>query len=249
MATNYKLFDLLKGMITRVTPIKYGGTGKSTIAEARQHLNFIGTNSIASTADDTPANWAALGTGYVWEDGGKLLNQPARGFVENVYKTTSGGNHLVTQKLHTMSSGYKIYHRAGDLNNGWFNDWTLLLDETNGVQEKILWTNTKHTSNFAAQTLTFADDGYTEIEITGKWSTNYGGSASVKFTKGSGLKTRRLCIIDGACAMRVITVSWTSGNVEIEFSTGTYYSAYNGSAANATSYCIPLEIIATKGVS
>lgn len=121
------------GEIPSPMPIERGGTNATTVEEARQNLNFIGTNSIASTADDTPANWAALGTGYVWEDGGKLLNQPARGFIENVYKVTGAGNYLVTQKLHTMSSGNKIYHRVGDLNNGWFNNWTLLLDETNAL--------------------------------------------------------------------------------------------------------------------
>lgn len=48
MATNYKLFDLLKAMITRVTPIRYGGTGASAAAEALANLGGIDKNNIVS---------------------------------------------------------------------------------------------------------------------------------------------------------------------------------------------------------
>lgn len=88
-------------------------------------FTFLGTNPIASTSDDTTANWDALGTGYAWYDtAGLLIGQPRQwGFVIN-FKITSD----IFQIWNSQSRG-PMYYRCGNA-SGWGKSWTKILDAT-----------------------------------------------------------------------------------------------------------------------
>lgn len=110
-----------------IVPIKKGGTDANTAAEARQNINFIGVNPIASVEEDTTANWAAFGTGVAYISGDdKVSNQPyTYGFIENhVY------NSIVRQIWYSQSTGGSMWIRAG-IASGWYTDWIKIhSDET-----------------------------------------------------------------------------------------------------------------------
>lgn len=54
--------------------IEQGGTNASTAAGARQNINYIGTNPITTTTNDTHEKWAALGTGIAYYNKTGQLN-------------------------------------------------------------------------------------------------------------------------------------------------------------------------------
>lgn len=98
-------------------PIENGGTGASNIKMARQNMFYLGTNPVASSEEDTPQAWAALGIGVFYiTKSGYLIDQPATvGFCLNF---VSG--ELVKQVWFTQSStSATIYQRGGNA-NGWY---------------------------------------------------------------------------------------------------------------------------------
>lgn len=132
-----------------------GGTGGSGLPEARQNINYIGTNPITKPGDDTPANWVALGTGVAYFDGsGKLNKQPtAYGFVKNIVVGT-----IVYQTFYSMNGNSPVWNRSGN-SSGWYSssaNWVKQLDETNGIQMKKVWENASLESSFSNQTLSLA---------------------------------------------------------------------------------------------
>ena len=120
-----------------------------TTAEARQNINFIGTNPIASAEDDTPANWIALGTGHAYINGSeKLKSQPtAYGYLETRVYGTSRVEQIFKSNMNG-STMLRTWKRAGGTSSGWFKEWALILDETNGIQKKKLWENASPSSSF-----------------------------------------------------------------------------------------------------
>ena len=140
-----------------------------TTAEARQNINFIGTNPIASAEDDTPENWAKLGSGFAYINANVLNNQPTTYcFVENkVYTGTDGGGMLIVQTLYALGGNTKAesYSRAGNA-NGWYAasaNWVKQLDEKTGIQHVNAWTNASPTSTFKGQTITAQQMGLTDL--------------------------------------------------------------------------------------
>ncbi len=146
-----------------------GGTGADNAADARQNLNYIGVNPIASIDDDTPTNWAALGTGHAYISGsGKLNSQPATyGVIENMVV-----NETVFQTFisHTTGSVGTKWTRTGK--TGW-DAWVKALDENSGIQIKKLWTNASPSSSFAAQTISVDISDYTHIMMVCNYATTY----------------------------------------------------------------------------
>ena len=85
-------------------------------------MEFLGLEPITTTASDTPANWAALGSGYaVYNTAGMLNGQPNRyGFVVS-YVQKVGNNYNVSQEWIPIGAA-RVYNRAGDTVSGWFGD-------------------------------------------------------------------------------------------------------------------------------
>ena len=88
-----------------------------------QAVAYLGENPVKSTAADTTANWAALGSGYAWYCTGGLLNdQPAQyGFLLNYVNGSD-----VFQIWNSQNSG-PMYTRSGNA-NGWGGSWKKLVD-------------------------------------------------------------------------------------------------------------------------
>ena len=107
--------DGLEGQMTDGTfTLKIAGGG---------YFPFLGENPVKSTAADTTANWAALGSGYAWYCTGGLLNdQPAQyGFLLNYVNGSD-----VFQIWNSQNSG-PMYTRSGNA-NGWGGSWKKLVD-------------------------------------------------------------------------------------------------------------------------
>lgn len=79
---------------------------------------YLGENLIASTADDTTANWAGFGSGYVWYSAAShLIDQPSiYGFLVNIVYGSD-----IFQIWHTQNSG-PMYTRSGNA-SGWSDSW------------------------------------------------------------------------------------------------------------------------------
>lgn len=120
------LNDILYLIGSEGLPEEFGGTHSKSLPKARQNINFIGVNPIASIAEDTPANWATFGTGVARIYGDGLLNeQPsAYGVLENIPLNYDGTN--VMQRFVATSSYEDIngaeFYRAGD-GTEWLFGW------------------------------------------------------------------------------------------------------------------------------
>lgn len=100
----------LADLISNIAP-------NGNMADARQNMNYIGSNPIASTTDDTPENWAALKTGYAVFTANRLKNQPTQyGFVENIVAGNS-----ISQRFISTNAG--VWYRTGNASTGWNNKW------------------------------------------------------------------------------------------------------------------------------
>ena len=80
------------------------------------NMYFRGANQIASTTDDTVANWKTLGNGIFWFGGANQLNnQPSSyGFVINMYTGSSD----IAQIWISAGATHNMYIRKGN-NTGW----------------------------------------------------------------------------------------------------------------------------------
>lgn len=91
-------------------------------------LQVKGTNTIASTDDDTTSNWVAQRNSvHYYTKNGYLTNQPSQyGFLVNLTNDDT-----VVAQLWKMVSNGAIYHRGGGA-NGWHSTgWRQILDDIN----------------------------------------------------------------------------------------------------------------------
>lgn len=135
-----RLWDKIKGYVSGIAPngivdIPHGGTGANTVAEARQNINFIGVNPIASAANDTPANWAAVGSGWARMTSGILQEYPNSQYgcvLENAV-VKSGSVTYVSQKITVLNGYNNTYYRTGSTeNNTWYTNggmWVRSIDD------------------------------------------------------------------------------------------------------------------------
>ena len=229
-----------------VIPVLKGGTGADNIVAVRQNLNFIGTNPITSPAEDTPANWAALGTGHAYIGGsGKLNSQPvAYGFLENMVVNETA---FQTFLSYTTGSVGTKWTRSGK--TGW-NVWVKSLDENNGIQMKKLWQNASPTSNFAAQTINLDLSEYDYVLIEIKSYVNYSFTENQLVRVGAeDYITAKYDIQSQTSYITLTSRLATVTNTGIVFTQGCakYMSASSPAGVNA-SYCIPVRIYGIKGV-
>ena len=218
----------------------------ATIAMARQNLAFIGTNPIASVADDTPANWMALGTGHAYINGsGKLKSQPtASGYLETRVYGTSRVEQIFKSNM-SGSTMLRTWKRAGGASSGWFKEWALILDETNGIQKKELWKNASPTRGFAGQEISLDLSGYAAVEIDFNFSTvtSYGVVDNMRVDVGKGGYCTS--VYSATLARRVFTTS----NSGIVFQDGGMFSTYGSLTITTANTClIPAAIYGIKGV-
>ena len=109
--------------------------GWLSLPQTRQNINFIGTNPISSSDNDTPAKWGTLGGGVAYYDTAGCLNsQPTRyGMLHNM---TTGGSIVSQLWIPVASSLESAYIRYGNL-SGWQGSWKKLLDER--TVKQALW--------------------------------------------------------------------------------------------------------------
>ncbi|MBQ8617664.1 MAG: hypothetical protein IJ418_09130 [Clostridia bacterium] len=111
--------------VTGSLPIANGGTGATTRKDAFNALSFLGTNPITTQADDTTANWNALGSGFAWYNTSELLtDQPSQyGYLIN-YTTN-----VNVFQIWNKQSGGATYFRSGNA-AGWDGGWRKAYDST-----------------------------------------------------------------------------------------------------------------------
>lgn len=212
-------------------------------------VRLLGVNLISSPADDTTANWAALGNGIVYfNQAGCLNNQPKTyGFVENkVYGS------LVFQTFHAMGGSSGVWTRSGNA-SGWYANsanWVKSLDENSGIQMELIWTNASPTSSFAAQTVSLDLSKYDMVLIITRSSTGNAISKTHICKKGC---TERLVMFEEIETSgknvyirgRQVTISETG----VVIGSGTNRNITGTSlSSGGDGFVIPLTIYGIKGV-
>ena len=240
--------EFVGAMDDGVIPIALGGTGATSAATARQAINHLGTNPIASLEEDTIENWKALGTGVAWVSGTGILNgqKTTSGFLYNVVR----GNY-VFQTWYGMNASSPVWYRSGN-ESGWYAksaNWVQSLDEKTGIQKKLVWTNESPSSNFASQNITVDLSEYDEIEVEFRANTTSSYYYCCNFTKGKASRCATLAqqtsdgentyILDRTVTMNNDNVFFGGGGQKI-IDTQVYTSN--------TSRLIPIRIWAIKGV-
>ena len=233
--------------VGEIVPIEKGGTGANTVAEARQNLTDMGVNPIASSNEDKPENWSALGTGQGYIDSaGKLENQPAdKGFIESVIH----GN-AVIQVFTSWSAGTsgRQWSRVGNQTYGWSSPWKEILTDKTGIQITKLWQNASPTSAFVPQSLAIDFSAYDALlfdfygsgtfikmlsDVTGALNVNY----MYENTNGTVALGHRFVVADVA------------GKKTITFNAGRYAQLSGGSSyVTENTILRPLFIYGIKGV-
>ena len=246
LIADYPLVEvLLNGInIESLTPVF--NTGWLFNGAGRQKLNFIGINPIASVAEDTVANWLALGTGIAsYDTAGLLINQPQQ--YGTVFNMVSGNN--VRQMWFNLAGG-NVYHRGGN-QNGWNHTWRKMLDETNGIQMVKLWENASPTSDFVSQNILVSDfDDYDIFFVEYKILKSAGSTITGLVTKGqAAVLTEALNAESSSTNVWVRRIVYAdSTNKRINFNDATSKSGLTGTPATANRYLIPTKIYGIKGV-
>ena len=236
------LNDILHLIGSEGLPEEFGGTHSKSLPEARQNINFIGLNPIASVGDDTPANWAALGTGTAqYNTNGLITDQPSTyATVENI--VVGDGN--VIQIWHKQGTAPNpVYYRVG-YPVGWRHSWVKMLDETNGIQIKKLWENASPTSAFDNQTINIPDIANYDLLLIMHRTATHHTFDFVNVDEFGGITNSQLktnAYINGkAYGFRNINVTSTG----VVMQTG-YYS---NSDIASKDLCKPMKIFGVKGV-
>lgn len=235
-----------------IVDMLHGGTGADNASEARQNINFIGANPIASISEDTPKKWKELGTGIAYISVDSLLNnQPyTYGFIEN----RVSGN-LVSQTFYSMSGSSTVWHRSGN-SSGWYPgsaNWVKSLDEKNGIQIKKVWENASHTSIFNAQSIPLDLSTYSLIAIEYRGSTGSALYRTVFCENVIGSIMQLLLVSSVDSSTGDIQFSTRNGHINdgnISFSDAFYKPCkVSVSPTKANSLCIPARIYGIKGVA
>lgn len=232
--------------VGEIVPIEKGGTNAQTSAEARQNINFIGTNSIASVAEDTTANWAALGTGVAYISGNdKVSNQPyTYGFIENhVYGS------VVRQIWYSQSIQGNMYMRAG-IASGWYTPWIKVLNENNGIQFEKAWENASPTSDFEEQVITLDNASDYDLLVVVFRQTTTSNYKHYEFAKKGDSTAAQMLMNTGATTANIQfigrTVLFNNNSVSISDCTVKLFISSTSSTNN--NYLLPYEIYGIKGV-
>lgn len=230
-------------------PVSKGGTGGTSAAGARQNINYIGIDPImGGTANDTPANWAALGSGIAKiNESGIVLNKPTTCGI--IISNVVDGN--VTQIWQGLTSNGMWFRQSAD--NSW-GTWKKILDEDSGVQMVKLWENASPTSNFLAQTVNLDLSNYKAVLIVFRTSWWDGSSEHVKTgCKSEMIRKGDIGVLDSAettktspyytmSKQRVVTLNDTGAT----FNSGHMGCLNTNGTDNAS--CIPYIIYGIKGV-
>lgn len=224
-----------------IVPIEKGGTNASTAPEARQNLNYIGTNPIASTADDTPANWKALGTGIAKIGPSGTIEDKPTAYGTIINNVVDGNVTQIWQGI--TSSG--MWFRLGD-DNGWIDTWRKVLDETNGIQIKELWSNASEGSAMpGGQNLAVDLNGCTHWAVLGKLTN--GQPKYDVFTAPVGKNIHMGFVFGNANKITGYyrAIVWKSANqIHVENS----WEATPSTDQTNAAVCIPVKIYGIKGV-
>jgi uncharacterized repeat protein (TIGR02543 family) len=159
-----------------------GGALKMTDREtAAKSINFIGSNPISATSNDTRANWVNQGLGVAYYNTASCLNgQPAQwGYLLNL---TTGSGSEIGQIFFPYTTG-NIYFRGGNNSTTSMpSSWHRALSTASVVS---LYNNTSGTSSTITLSETAANFTYLEIYY-GKLDSTSGGYSSVKVHNPNG---------------------------------------------------------------
>lgn len=110
-----------------VLPISKGGTEATNRKNAFSNLACLGTAPINTVANDTPKNWADIGTGYAWYNpADKIIDKPSDyAILINLVYGADLTQFWIVQPLGRM------YKRSGSIQSGWNSTWFKAYDERN----------------------------------------------------------------------------------------------------------------------
>lgn len=249
-----RLWDKIKGYVSGIAPngivdIPHGGTGANTVAEARQNINFIASNPIASFDDDTVENWMALGTGIAYVSEG-ILKHPSltvASILENNVVERNGYK-FINQTIRPLSGVGKVLYRAGN-ESGWYSsgNWVESLNEKNGVQLVKIWENASTSSAFAEQEISnISTDNTTFIMAVFNMSTE--NTRKYVFFAPIGFYGEALRIgnIDTSSTIAYYQRRFALTSAGKLMFTNTYLRQSSNSTNNG--YLIPVAVYAVKGV-
>lgn len=206
--------------------------------EIRQKIQFLGTEPIKTVAEDTPDNWAALGTGVAgYGATGTVTDKPTTHgiLINNIYYGT------VTQ-IWQGSGANGMWFRRGS-GTAWTSSWIKVLDENNGITKKKLWSNGSPTSNFAGQTLTVSGlSGYDDYEI------EVGLHTSLTNDDKFGSRVGRGMLLHMNNGTYVFGRSVTVSGDKVTFASCTKMAISGTATSTDNSYLIPIAIYGVKGV-
>lgn len=117
-----------------IVPYNKGGTDATTVEIARQNMNYMGSNLLSSSAEDTPAFWVAKKTGVTLFNQKLLKQQPYQyGFMRNL---CSNGTTVLQEFIATTGS---VYRRAGTSGSEWADGgrWVVGFDSENVLNQPI----------------------------------------------------------------------------------------------------------------
>lgn len=187
IATTDNVLDSKWSIKTDGTITAAGAINTSDPATTMKNLTYKGNNVIASAADDTITNWAALqnlATTYYNGNGSLSAKPSGNGFLINI----SGGGTQIHQLWTEQNSGAdgSLFHRGGN-SNGWYS-WRQVLDTSNyttyvSPKPSVLYDSTSGTTGTVTLSSSAANFSYLEIFL---YKDNTSGWWSVKVPSPNG---------------------------------------------------------------
>lgn len=217
--------------------------GWLSLPQTRQNINFIGASPISSVDEDTPANWAALGTGIAYYNTlGQIIDQPTQyGTIQSFVC-----NDAVFQTWNTVNG---IWYRRGN-NIGWSSSWVKMLDEKTGIQIKKLWQNASPTSSFAAQSIPITDFNNYDFFIVVAWGTATSYTTGILSAAYGGMLQLQTAIPQSGFAPMIRNRAFSSDTTNKCISVGEGRQQRTNTTTMTTSNSdqIPYRIYGIKGV-
>lgn len=222
--------------VGEVVPVEKGGTNAKTASGARQNINFIGENP--SIKNDTPKEWATLGTGV------------ANIADNNFFPTENGilvnavtGDYISQEWIDIVSGTPTTWKRNGRIGGNWLSGWVV------EPKFRLLWGNASPASAFVAQTIDLDLTGYDEIRVEFRNTASSSYYSYGTFVKGKASRHLMFAkhttndvdtlIMDRGVTMNVTEVYFSGGSQKTM--NGKTYSENNGNL-------IPVRIWGIKGV-